>query len=233
MKINLKEANPSLVSIFEDPNQVITIDANFLIPPDRSKYAKRRFDFPLFKEVWLDPIFATFPMIAIHEAVYDELVDTKLREYVEKLKKEIPPRVIIHSDSSLTNIEKLLRDSIEIKIYPYTNYEPKIDNKDDRGEVKSLSYIAVKGLLYFAAHDNNALKLIEKAEEWSTGLDNVKAIHMFELIYYLYLKKHGDKKALRMLYKYQYFLTDHEKRTNLEWNDFINRMNDLYPECRV
>jgi hypothetical protein len=51
MKINLKEANPSLVSIFKDPNQVITIDANFLIPPDRSKYAKKKFDFPLFKEV--------------------------------------------------------------------------------------------------------------------------------------------------------------------------------------
>jgi hypothetical protein len=172
-------------------------------------------------------------MIAIHEAVYDELVDTKLRVHVETLKREIPPKVIIHSDSSLANIEKLLRNSIEIKIYPYTNYEPKIDNKDDRGEVKSLSYIAVKGLLYFAAHDNNALKLIEKAEGWSTGLDNVKAIHMFELIYYLYLKKHGDKKALRMLYKYQYFLTDHEKRTNLEWNSFINRMNDLYPEFSV
>jgi hypothetical protein len=30
--------------------------------------------------------------------------------------------------------------------------------------------IAVKGLLYFAAHDNNAIQLIEKSAEWSTGL---------------------------------------------------------------
>lgn len=228
MKINLSKANPSLVSIFENPNQIITIDANILIPPDRSRYSKNRFDFPLFKKVWIEPIFTTFPKIAIHEAVYDELIGVEVREYIEKLGQEIPPRIIIHLDSSLTDIEGFLRDSIETKIYPYTNYDPQIDNKDDRGEVKSLSYIAVKGLLYFAAHDNNALQLIEKAEEWSTGLDNVKAIHMFELIYYLYVKNKGEKKLLRMLYKYQYYLTEHEKRTNPGWGDFIDRMDVLY-----
>jgi hypothetical protein len=31
--------------------------------------------------------------------------------------------------------------------------------------VKSLSYIAVKGLLYFVANDNNAIQLIEKTAE--------------------------------------------------------------------
>ncbi|MEQ8199515.1 MAG: hypothetical protein ABRQ27_16190 [Clostridiaceae bacterium] len=228
MKINLKEANSSLKSIFNNPNQIITLDANFLIPPDRSRHAKRSFDFSLFKKVWLDPIFDAFSMIAIHEAVYDELVITTLQEYVETLKKEIPPRILIHSDSSLTAVEKVLRDSIEAKIYPYTNYDPKLDNKDDRGEVKSLSYIAVKGLLYFAAHDNNALQLIEKAEQWSTGLDNVKAIQMYELIFYLYAKNKGDKNSLKMLYKYQYYLTDCEKRTNSEWGEFIKAMNILY-----
>jgi len=40
MKINIVHPNPSLISIFEDPTQIITLDANFLIPPDR-KYAKR------------------------------------------------------------------------------------------------------------------------------------------------------------------------------------------------
>lgn len=120
-----------------------------------------------------------FPLIAIHESVYDELVVANLREYVQALKDENPPRIIIHSDTTLNEVERILRDSIEEKIYPHTNYDPKLNNKDDRGEVKSLSYIAVKGLLYFAAHDNNALQLIEKAEEWSTGLDNVKAIQMY------------------------------------------------------
>jgi len=233
MRVNLEKANLSLVSIFENPNQIITIDANFLIPPDRSRYAKKSFSFALFKKVWIEPIFNEFPKLAIHESVYDELVGTELRNYVENLRQENPPKIIIHFDSELTEIERLLRDTVESRIYPYTNYDPQIDNKDDRGEVKSLSYIAVKGLLYFAAHDNNALQLIEKAEEWSTGLDNVRAIHMFELIYYLYLKNKEDKKSLRMLYKYQYYLTEHEKRTNPEWGNFINQMNDLYQDYSV
>lgn len=233
MRVNLEKANLSLVSIFENPNQIITIDANFLIPPDRSRYAKKSFNFALFKKVWIEPIFNEFPKLAIHESVYDELVGMELRNYVENLRQENPPKIIIHFDSELTEIERLLRDTVESRIYPYTNYDPQIDNKDDRGEVKSLSYIAVKGLLYFAAHDNNALQLIEKAEEWSTGLDNVRAIHMFELIYYLYLKNKEDKKSLRMLYKYQYYLTEHEKRTNPEWGNFINQMNDLYQDYSV
>ncbi|WKY46088.1 hypothetical protein Q5O14_08335 [Eubacteriaceae bacterium ES2] len=184
MKINLKETNLSLVSIFENPHQIITLDANFLIPPDRSNITKRGFDFPLFKQIWLDPIFSAFSKIAIHESVYKELVSETLCNYVDALKNEDPPKIVIHTDSSLSDAEKILRNSIEKKIYPHTNYDPNLDNKDDRGEVKSLSYIAVKGLLYFAAHDNNALQLIEKAEQWSTGLDNVKAIHMYELIYF-------------------------------------------------
>jgi hypothetical protein len=229
MKINLKEVNPSLISIFNNPNQIITLDANFLIPPDRSRIIRRGFDFLLFKKVWLDPIFTAFPMIAIHEAVYDELViTTSLREYVEMLKAENPPKIIIHSDSELTAVEKILRDSIEDKIYPHTNYDPTLDNKDDRGEVKSLSHIAVKGLLYFAAHDNNALQLIEKAEQWSTGLDNVKAIQMCELIFYLYTNNLGEKDSLRMLYKYQYYLTEHEKKTNPEWGEFTSTMGNIY-----
>ncbi|MTI65594.1 MAG: hypothetical protein FH753_03235 [Firmicutes bacterium] len=230
MKININTQNPSLISIFKDPTQIITLDANFLIPPDRSRYTKRSFDFPLFKKVWLDPIFSTFPKLAIHEAVYEELILSSIQEYIEDLLEKNPPAIIIHKDSSLTAIEKGLRNSIEAKIYPHTNYEPMIDNKDDRGEVKSLSYIAVKNLLYFAAHDNNAIQLIEKAAEWSTGLDNVQAIKMYELIYYLCAKDLGDKKSLRMLYKYQYYITNFEKKTNPEWGKFITQMTNLYKE---
>ena len=53
---------------------------------------------------------------------------------------------------------------------------------------------------------------------------------MFELIYYLYVKNKGEKKLLRMLYKYQYYLTEHEKKTNPEWGDFVNQMNLLYQQ---
>ncbi|NMA31259.1 MAG: hypothetical protein GX941_05580 [Candidatus Methanofastidiosa archaeon] len=228
MRIDSTSPNPALVSIFSRPDQTITLDANILIPPDRSRYAKRSFDFPLFRKIWLEPIFTAFSNLAIHEAVYDELVLTPLRCYIQSMIDNIPSRLNIHKDSDLTAEEKVLRDFIEAKIFPLTNYDPLFDNKDDRGEVKSLAYIAVKGLLYFAAHDTNAVQLVEKAEEWSTGLDNVQAIKMHELIYYLYKTNIGDKKSLRMLYKYQYYLTQHEKKTNPEWSQFIEEMDALY-----
>lgn len=229
MKIDLTSSNPALVSIFNHPDQIITLDANFLITPDRSRYAKRSFDFPTFQRVWLDPICDAFPNLAIHEAVYDELVLPSIQTYIKALIYGAPPRLVFHRDSSLTAEEKVLRDSIEEKIYPLTKYDPLLDNKDDRGEVKSLAYIAVKGLLYFAAHDSNAIQLIEKAEEWKTGLDNVQAIKMYELIFYLYKANMSDKKALKMLYKYQYFLSQHEKETNPEWGQFVEAMEALYP----
>lgn len=228
MKIDLINSNPALISIFKRPEQVITLDANFLISPDRSRYGVRSFDFNSFQKAWLDPIFTAFPNLAIHEAVYDELILPSVHSYIKLMTDDIPPRLAVHNDSTLTAVEHVLRDSIEARIFPLTNYSPMKNNKDDRGEVKSLAYIAVKGLLYFAAHDSNAIQLVEKAEAWATGLDNVQAIKMYELIYYLYKKNIGDKKSLRILYKYQYYLTQHEKKTNPEWGQFIEKMDLLY-----
>ncbi len=179
MKVDLSSPNPALVSIFKHPEQIITMDANFLIPPDRSRLAKVSFEFPLFQKVWLDPIFTAFPKLAIHEAVYEELVSSPVQSYIKSMIDCKPPRLAVHKDSTLTPEEQVLRNSIEEKIFPLTNYDPVVNNKDDRGEVKSLAYIAVKELIYFAAHDSNTVQLIEKAEEWSTGLDNVQAIKMF------------------------------------------------------
>lgn len=109
-----------------------------------------------------------------------------------------------------------------------TRYDPSLDNRDDRGEVKSLAFIAAKGLIYFAAHDSNAIQLIEKSEEWSTGLDNVRAIHMYELIFYLHREELGDKEGLRMLYRYQYYLTAKERNSNPNWGEFVDGMDKLY-----
>jgi hypothetical protein len=231
MKISIEKPNSSLISIFEDPGQIITLDANFLIPPNR-KQVRRGFEFLQFREIWLDPIFSAFPRLAIHEAVYEELIQPSVHDFIQQLLKQKPSGIILHKDAGLTAAEKVLRASIEDKIYPYTKYDPKINNKDDRGEVKSLSYIAVKGLLYFAAHDYNAIQLIEKAEAWSTGLDNVHAIQMYELIYYLYANELGKIKSLRLLYKYQYHLTEREKTSNPEWGVFIVQMNELYQDCK-
>ena len=229
MEIELALPNPALISIFRHPEQVITMDANFLIPPDRSRYTKRKFDLSFFQKRWLKPVFNVFPNLAIHESVYEELVLPSLQELVDKLIHDIPQRLKIYRDLNLTADEKVLRDTIEQKIYPLTNYDPLLDNKDDRGEVKSLSYIAVKGLPYFASHDFNAIQLIEKAEEWSTGLDNVQAIKMYELIFYMYKTTSANIDNLRMLYKYQYYLTSREKETNPGWSTFLAALEALYP----
>lgn len=77
MKIDLTSSNPALESIFSNPSQVITLDVNFLIPPDRSRHTRKSFDFQKFKSIWIDPIFDAFPNLAIHESVYDELLLAK------------------------------------------------------------------------------------------------------------------------------------------------------------
>lgn len=228
MTVDVATKNPALVSLFIDPGQLITLDANFLIPPDRQIHAIKGFPFSLFKEFWLDPIFEAFPYLAIHEAVHDELVSREIKTFIQAKINVTPPKIMIHKDSELSGIEQMLRDSIEAKIYPYTNYQPQLNNHQDRGEVKTLAYIAVKGLLYFAAHDHNAIQLVEKAELLSTGLDTVQAIRMYEIIFFLYVKNTSIRKSLRMLYKYQYYLTKREKSTNPEWGVFIKDMESLY-----
>lgn len=228
MRVDGATENPALVSLFYDPNQVITLDANFLIPPDRPSSSRRGIPFSKFQECWLEPIFEIFPNLAIHEAVLDELISLDIKTYIQSKILSIPPRIIIHKDSDLNNVEQMLRDSIETKIFPYTNYHPQLNNRADRGEVKTLAFIAVKGLLYFAAHDYNALQLVENAEAWATGLDTIQAIKMYEILFFLHMKKPALGKSLRMLYKYQYYLTENERSMNPEWGEFVKSMGILY-----
>lgn len=144
-----------------------------------------------------------FKNLAIHEAVYDEFVDGTIKLFVDQQIDHSSSKLIIHKDASLTPEEHILRNTIEDLLSPYTNYPPMANNKADRGEVKSLSYMAVKGLIYFAAHDANAIQLIVKSVAWNTGLDQIQAIKMYELIYYLYKIEKSSKDNLRMLYRYQ------------------------------
>ena len=228
MKVNVLDQNPALLSIIKDPNQIITLDANFLIPSDRTPIARQGFGFNKFKDIWLVPIFKAFPNLAIHQAVFNELIEQDVRDFAETKIRSKSQKLTLFKDTDLTEIEMNLRNNMEAIISPLTKYNSVINNKDDRGEVKTLAYIAVKGLLYFAAHDNNAILLVEKAEEWSTGLDNIRAIKMYEIIYYLYINNIGSQKDLRILYKYQYYLTAKEKRDNFSWGEFIEKMNRLY-----
>ena len=94
MKVDISKKNPSLVSLFKDPNQVITLDANFLIPPDRPNISSRSIPYAKFQACWLDPIFESFPNLAIHEAVRDELVssDKNVRDnFLPVRKNHLPP----------------------------------------------------------------------------------------------------------------------------------------------
>jgi len=49
MKVDLLAVNPGLVSLDAKPNQIITLDANFLIPPDRQALPVRGIPFPQFQ----------------------------------------------------------------------------------------------------------------------------------------------------------------------------------------
>ena len=53
-------------------------------------------------------------------------------------------------------------------------------------------------------------------------------LQSYEILYYLYKTGRYDNKGLRMLYKYQYYLTSREKKQNPDWGNFITAMDDLY-----
>lgn len=229
MKVDTKEVNPAFQSIIQNPGQKVFLDANFFIPPDRSEVAKvRAYSFTDFKECWLIPLLSEFTGLAIHESVYDELVADSVKEYADEQTSCIPSKLRIHYDSELSGLEEALRNTYINKIAVHSLYNPTRDNAKDRGEVRSLSFMAVKQFLYFAANDALPVRLIKDAAKLLTGLDDMQIVQMYELVYYLYKTGRYDNKALRILYKYQYYLTAGDKRINPEWGCFVEQMDLLY-----
>lgn len=231
MKLNivsLQNPSPSFLTMITDPTNIISLDANFFIPPDRTDVFPQggSFKFDKFKEIWLEPLINTFPNLALHDAVYDELLASS-KSFVDELLEQSPPKIILLSNADLQGIEVIFRNTIEEKIAKHTMYNPSIDNSADKGEVKTLSYIATKNLLYFCSHDARALRLIDKATELETSLDSINAIRTYEVIYYL-SKKAVPSPNLRPLYKYLYYLTDADKRCNPSWGEFVSGMDGLY-----
>ena len=207
MKVDFKEKNPALVSLFENSGQTIFLDANFLIPPDRTKVGAKPVSFLKYCEIWLDPVFDSFSDLAMHESAYGELVEEPVNA-----------------------AEAALMQTYINRISPFSKYIPALRNSDDKGEILSLSYMASKGFLYFASDDHLPIQLIRKADELGTGLQDMCVLEMFDVIFYLYRTGKYDNKGLRLLYKYQYYLTKREKLLNPEWGEFIREMNLLYPE---
>ena len=229
MKVDTKEVNPAFQGIIQNPGQKVFLDANFFIPPDRSEVSKvRAYSFTDFKECWLIPLLSEFTGLAIHESVYDELVADSVKEYADEQTSCIPSKLRIHYDSELSGLEEALRNTYINKIAVHSLYNPTRDNAKDRGEVRSLSFMAVKQFLYFAANDALPVRLIKDAAKLLTGLDDMQIVQMYELIYYLYKTGRYDNKALRILYKYQYYLTAGDKRINPEWGCFVEQMDLLY-----
>ena len=229
MKVDTKEVNPAFQSIIQNPGQKVFLDANFFIPPDRSEVAKvRAYSFTDFKECWLIPLLSEFTGLAIHESVYDEFVADSVKEYADEQTSCIPSKLRIHYDSELSGLEEALRNTYINKIAVHSLYNPTRDNAKDRGEVRSLSFMAVKQFLYFEPNDELAIRLIKDAAKLLTGLDDMQIVQMYELIYYLYKTGRYDNKALRILYKYQYYLTAGDKRINPEWGCFVEQMDLLY-----
>ena len=229
MRVDTKDINPAFLDIIRNPAQRIFLDANFFIPPDRSKVAKvKSYSFEDFKEKWLVPLLSEFTNLSIHESVYDELVEEKVKYFATKQTDMTSPRLEIHYDSELNIDEKALLNYYIAKIAMHSLYDPIRDNAKDRGEVRTLAFMAVKQYLFFAANDALPVRLIKEADKLETGLDNMQIVQMYELIYYLYKSGKYDNKALRSLHKYQYYLTAGDKKSNPEWGTLIEEMDALY-----
>ena len=230
MKVDLHRQNPAMLRLLEDTNTIVFLDANVFIPPDRSYIGTnlKPIEFQWFRENWLEPIFEIFSNLAIHETVYDELIGNLVKSFVDEKIDTEPPRLQIFHDTDLTDLESRLLITFIHKLSAHSLYNPDLNNSKDRGEVRTLSYMAVKGYLYFAANDDLPRRLIENACELRTGLDDMSFLHVYELIYLLYKKRCSDSKAPKTLYKYIYFMTKHEKNTNPEWSVFIDCMDVLY-----
>lgn len=232
MTVDTNEINPGFLSVIRNPSQKVFLDANFFIPPDRSKVANvRAYSFKDFEKCWLVPLLTEFSGLRIHESVYDELVEGNVRNFADGRINSNPPNLQIHYDVELNAEELALRNTYMKKIAVHSVYDPIRDNAKDRGEVRSLSFMAVKQFSFFAAKDSLPVRLIKDAAKLDTGLDDMNIVQMYELIYYLYKTDRYDKKTLRILYKYQYYLTAGDKRENPDWRTFIEQMDTLYNEA--
>ena len=102
MKVDTKDKNPALESLFSDFEQIIFLDANLLIVPDRSRVGARRVAFDKYMEYWLIPLFNEFSNLSVHETVYEELIDRQVKQFVDEMMADSPSRLRIYSDYELT-----------------------------------------------------------------------------------------------------------------------------------
>lgn len=228
MKVDVTLKSVAIETIFNNPDTLVLLDANFFIPPSREAVGAKPIAFAQYKEFWLEPLFSEFSNLTVHESVYDELVADCVKEYVDIKRNGIPPGLQIYFDSMLSETEKAVLQSYILKIAKNSQYIPEKDNAKDRGEVRSLAFMAAKNMLYFASSDSLPIRLVEEADKLHTDLENMSVLKFYEVIYYLYKTGRYNKTFLRALYKYQYYLTKREKAENPDWGQFVTEMDKLY-----
>lgn len=194
MRVNVNKKNFGFIKILNNDFAEFFIDANIFIPPDRSAENRKvkPVTFEYYKENWLITFVEMFKPVGIHESVYGEFKTTSVKGFVDEQIHTHEPTVCIYEDSKLTEEESVVRVTIEEAIAKNTNFNPALNNRDDKGEVKSLAYIATKSLLYFCSHDANAIRLIENAEKLNTCLESVSAIQPYEIMYYFARNRIGN-----------------------------------------
>lgn len=150
MDVNTSAVNPGFLKMLKDPEETLVVDANFYIPPDRTNLgARSSYSFEEFQNIWIEPMHRLFPNIAAHEAVIQELVTSASARLTEAfVSASEPPKLMVLSESSLSPWEQAICRQKEVLIARYTQYVPGLDNKDDRGEVKTLAYMGTVGLLF-------------------------------------------------------------------------------------
>ena len=225
MKVDASKKNPVLCDLLAGKELIIAIDANIIIPPERHN---KPFPQETYYKEFIYPLFNASLSLLIHESVLQELVDSTSHDKIVELIENEQSSVSLVQDASLTDDEKVIRSAMETSIAPYTMYTPHENNSDDRGEVKTLSYLATKGHGCFLSKDSGALRLITHTESLETSLNGISPMRLYEIIYYMTKTQPEYSKTLRALYKYNYYLSKKEKAQNPSWEIFIQTFDKLY-----
>ena len=138
MRVDVEKKNPALESLFTDPEQTIFLDANFFIPPDRSRMGTKPIPFLKFCEIWLDPIFDAFPNLAIHESVYHELVADAVKKYADERQSESPSHLRVYKDAELNEAEQALMQACSCRKQDRTGLHV-LQTEDSRRALQELA----------------------------------------------------------------------------------------------
>ncbi len=156
MKVDTNAINTNFYNLLKNPKYPVLLDANILIPPNRTKISSNKFKPIIYSEYlanWIEPLTCKFPNLCIHEAVRDEIVIIDEKLALDALISK--HSITLVSDNSLSKRERIIRNTIEQKIIKtgLLEYIPGFQDYKDKGEAKTLSYAAAKGIHLFSSND--------------------------------------------------------------------------------